>query len=313
MRPGRDDVGADALAGALGGDLAAQPGEGGLRRVVGRDAAAGGEPGDRRDEHDRAALGHHARARRRRGGSATARSPRTRGPTARRVVPCIPMPAPMPTLHTSPSRPSMAAAAASTRPRARVGVGDVGGEHVGGRALGLDEGGGGLRGVACRCRRTRPWRRPGRRATAMARPLPIGASGSADGLRAGADHQHLAPGEVASCRAARGSRRTRARRRASSASWRRGGTGPTTMHTSMSCCSSHCAARAAQVASLMRLSAWSSSAARSSSGVGVGPAVGVGPGGDARDLLVGEPGGQADRHVLAPLVAAPGRGSRCAG
>ena len=53
-----DDVGADPLAGALGGDLAAQTGEGGLGRVVGGDAAAGGEAGDRGDEHDRAALGH---------------------------------------------------------------------------------------------------------------------------------------------------------------------------------------------------------------------------------------------------------------
>ena len=80
---------------------------------------------------------------------------------------------------------------------------------------------------------------------------------------------------------------------------------PTTMHTSMSCCSSHRAARAAQVSSPMRLSAWSSSVARSRRASSADQPRRVGTVRHASDLLVGEPGGQPDRHVLAPLVGRP--------
>jgi hypothetical protein len=40
-------------------------------------------------------------------------------------------------------------------------------------------------------------------------------------------------------------------------------------------------------------------------GLGVGPAVGVGTLGDPGDLVVGQPGAAADRHVVVPLVVGP--------
>ncbi len=55
---GGDDVGPDAAPGALVGHEAAQPLERGLRRVVGREAAAVGVAGQRADEHDGRVVGH---------------------------------------------------------------------------------------------------------------------------------------------------------------------------------------------------------------------------------------------------------------
>ena len=140
--------------------------------------------------------------------------------------------------------------------------------------------------------------------TAMARPLPIGASGSAEACVPAPTTRTLRPARSRHAGSAGKSSDSGSTPREFSVIatrwyW------PTTMHTSMSCCSSHCAARAAQVASLMRLSAWSSSAARRRRASASDQPVGVGALGDAGDLLVGEARRQPDRHVLAPLVGGP--------
>ena len=145
-------------------------------RVPGRNAR------DRRDEHDRAAVGHQRQRGAAQRGSARARSPRARRPTPRPTCPSSPRPSPMPTLHTSavetaerahaPRRRSARTRPRRSRRRRSLSPSRPPASTSARRLLG------GRRG---RCRRTRPPRLLARRAPRSARPLPIGASGSSDG------------------------------------------------------------------------------------------------------------------------------------
>ena len=143
--------------------------------------------------------------------------------------------------------------------------------------------------------------------TAMARPLPIGASGSAEARVPAPTTRMRRPAR----RASRASRLGQARRRRPRAArprllsvkatrwyW------PTTMQISMSCARSQRPARLAQVSSPMWASAWSSSAAaqRARRRRPTTPGRRRPAGGDGGDLVGGEAGVEADAHVLAPLV-----------
>ena len=80
---------------------------------------------------------------------------------------------------------------------------------------------------------------------------------------------------------------------------------PTTMHTSMSCCSSHRAGERGPGVVADAAVGVELVGGPEQDGVGVGPARRIGTVCHAGDLLVGEPGGEPDRHVLAPLVGRP--------
>ena len=98
------------------------------------------------------------------------------------LVPGSPTPAPMPTLSTSPSRPpSRARRAAATTAARRRGSATSATMHRGGAALGRAPARP-CRSAAASSRSAHATAAPSRAArTAMARPLPTGASGSADG------------------------------------------------------------------------------------------------------------------------------------
>ena len=234
------------------------------------------------------ALGHHPQAPPRPAGSATGRSPRTRGPTARAWCPACPCPRRCPTLHTSPSRPSIAAAAASTTPAHASASATSAVKTCAVAPSASTSVGGGARGVGVEVGAGRPWRRlaPGDDGDRHGRCPSVRRGRRRAGCPAPTTSTLRARSQLRSCREAAGSRRSRARRRASSASWRRGGTGR------RPCTARSAAARPtarparAHVASPMRLSAWSSSAARSRQRVGVGPARRVGTRRDPGDLVV---------------------------
>ena len=180
MRPGATTLARMPAPRPLEGDVAAQAGEGGLRRVVGRDAAAGPEPGDRRDR---------ARWTRRRPCSGRAAwqvrkwartlTSKTWSHCSTVVLPSH-WPAPMPTLTHDAVEPLEQVGGLGDHGGARVGVGRRRPRRPG---RGRPRRGPGWRSRGRRrrrCRRTRPWRPRMAAVTAMARPLPGGASGIVD-------------------------------------------------------------------------------------------------------------------------------------